>query len=371
MQEPGSTNDPRDYLAPAIETSIRLGVIALLVIWCVYIIRPFIIPAIWGIIIATAIFPVFAQLAKALGGRSRTAAGLLTTFGVALLIVPAVLFAGSLVDSGQWLATELDQGTLEIPAAPEAVRGWPIVGERLYGYWDLANKNLEGALQQLGPQLAYVGSGVLSTAAGLGMALLQFIISVVVAGVLLANANGAVSVANNIAVRLADERGAELLKVAGATVRSVATGILGVALIQASLLTIGLVVAGVPHAPLWGLILLFLAVVQLPLLLAVVPFIVYVFSASSTTGAIVFTVWTVAAAVSDNVLKPMLLSRGLDLPTLVIFMGAIGGFITSGFVGLFVGAVIVALGYMLFMAWLDEPVAETTQRSGAGEHAET
>jgi predicted PurR-regulated permease PerM len=349
--------DP-DVLTRAVEVTIRLGLIGILVAWCFGITRPFIIPVVWGIIIATAVYPAFQWVEGRIGGRTRSAATLFVLLGFALLAAPALMFSGSLIESAQWLATGLQSGTLEVPPPPVSVADWPVIGEPVNRFWTLASVNMEAAVRQVGPQLAQVGSTLLSAVAGVVLGIVQFAISIAIAGVLLASGTGGYQTAQSIAARLAGERGEALADLAGATVKNVAQGILGVALIQSALIGVGLFVAGVPHAALWTLMCLMLAVVQLPPLLVVVPLIVYVFSAASTPAAIAFTIWMLIAAFSDNVLKPVLLSRGLDLPMIVIFMGSIGGFMLSGFVGLFVGAVVLALGYELFAAWLggiDEP----------------
>jgi predicted PurR-regulated permease PerM len=351
----GSSSD-REFLSRTTEATIRIAMVALLVVWCFQIVKVFIMPVAWGIIIATAIFPAYRWLGRSLGGRERVAAVLLVLAGLVLVVVPPIVSAGSLVDSVQWLMTGLQDGSLEVPPPPADVATWPFIGERLHDLWQLANVNLMGALQKLGPHLTSVAGGFLSIAAGFGLGMLQFVISIILSGVFLISSSRGASAAEAIATRIIGDRGAEFVELSGATVRGVAQGILGVALIQAVLLAIGLFAAGVPHASLWAVLCLLLAVVQLTPLLLMLPIIGYVFSTSGTTTAVVFAIWSVLASGSDNVLKPMLLARGLDLPMVVIFMGAIGGFINSGFIGLFVGAVVLALGYKLFMAWLyDDP----------------
>jgi predicted PurR-regulated permease PerM len=240
-----------------------------------------------------------------------------------------------------------------------------VIGEPIDQIWTLASTNLEAALQKFGPHLAPVGASLLSAAAGAGLAVLQFVISIVIAGVLLARSGAGVETTLAFSTRLAGERGAEFTDLAAATVRSVTQGILGVAFIQASLVGIGFAVYGVPHAGLWALLCLILAIVQLPPLLIVLPILLYEYSAGSTgIGFFVFATWSLLASASDNVLKPILLSRGLDLPMLVIFMGAIGGFMRAGFIGLFVGAIVLALGYKLTMAWLEEGSAPAEEVEG-------
>jgi predicted PurR-regulated permease PerM len=348
------TNQDREFLNKATEATIRIALVALLALWCFQIVRPFIMPVVWAVIIATTIFPAYRWLGQMMGGRERLAAVLLTLTGLILLIVPFLFSAGSVVDSGSWLAGGLRDGTIEVPRPPDQVAAWPLIGEKLHGFWTLAHVNLMGALQQLGPHLAGPASGIFSAAAGVGLGFVQFVISVLIAGVLLANSAKGEEVAAAIATRLVDERGPEFVALSGATVRGVAQGILGVAVIQSVLVAIGLFAVGVPHASLWATLCLVVAIIQLPPLIVLLPIIAYVFSTSGTVTSVVFTIWSVLASSSDTFLKPILLARGLDLPMVVIFMGAIGGFVMSGFIGLFVGAVILALGYRLFMAWLGE-----------------
>jgi predicted PurR-regulated permease PerM len=360
MASPSSDLEHREFLDRAMETSIRIGAVALVAAWCFQITRPFIIPAVWGVIIATTCYPPYVRLRRALGERGRLAAALLTIAGLLLLVVPLVTFAGSLVDSGQWLYDSLEDGTLEIPPPPAGIASWPLIGEPLDRFWSLANTNLEAALKEVGPQLASWGGTLLSAGANAGLGALQFLLSIVIAGVLLAAADPAQQGARRFSHRLVGARGDELADMAASTVRSVATGILGVAVIQSVLAGLGMFVFGIPHASLWALLVLLLAVVQLPPFLVLIPIMFYAFSVKSTASAVVFTIWMVIAGGSDNVLKPMLLGRGSNVPTVIIFVGAIGGFIASGFVGLFVGAVVLALGYELFRVWLDQSETEAS-----------
>ena len=231
------------------------------------------------------------------------------------------------------------------------------MGEAAYDLWSRATQNLMSVLAPIRPQLVKLGTGVLSMAAGLGFALLQSVLAIVVAGVLLANDAGAGQVARAIGLRVAGERGAEFVELAGATVRSVAQGVLGVALIQSALAALGFLAVGIPGAGLWALIGLLLCVVQIGLLPVTLPIVIYVFATANTWVAVVFTVWTVLVSLLDNVLKPILLGRGVRVPTIVIFLGSIGGFLSAGIVGLFVGSVVLVLGYTLFRAWLDPQAA--------------
>lgn len=340
------------FISKALEATIRIGVVVLLAIWSFQIFKPFLAPVLWGIIIAIASYSGYSRLKESLGGRDGLAATVFTLLALTLLITPTVMLSQSVLESAQTLSQNLKAGNVEIPPPPESVAGWPIIGERVNDFWSLASENLKAATDRIQPQLEAFSSWLVSTAAGAGLGILQFVIAIIIAGVLLAHATGGYQTARAIFCRLADERGEELVDLAGNTVRSVARGILGIALIQSLLAGVGMIVVGVPAAGLWALLVLLLAVVQLPALLILGPVIVYVFTTASTTTAVIFMIWSILVAFSDSVLKPLLLGRGVDVPMLVIFIGAIGGMILNGIIGLFVGPIILAITYTLFIEWL-------------------
>ena len=354
-------SDGKQSVQRAVETAIRLGLVLLLAIWCFLIVEPFIIPILWGMIIAVASYPIYGWMLAKLGGRSKLAATLFTLLALALLITPTVMLMGTVADTTQALSRDLHDGSLTIPPPPESVKEWPIVGEDLSTFWSAASNNLGAALTPIAPQLKAAAGWLLSTAAGAGIGVLQFVISIIIAGVILANAVSFGGFLKALATRLTGDRGEEFATLASKTVRSVAQGVLGVALIQSLLAGIGMLAAGVPGAGLWALLVLLLAVVQLPPILILAPIILYVFSASSTTVAVVFMVWSIVVSMSDAFLKPLLLGRGVEVPMLIILVGAIGGMIYSGIIGLFVGAVVLALGYELFNAWLKQGQQATEQ----------
>ena len=348
-----SSND-KLYVRRALEASIHIGLVGLVLFWCFKIGQPFIQIIVWGIIIAVAIHPVYNRLKSALGGRDRLAATLITILALIFLLVPTIMLSDSLIDTAREVAAQLEDGTLKVPPPSENVRSWPVIGEPVYRLWSLSSQDLGAAMNKMAPRLKKYGVSLLSAAANAGVGILMFVISIIIAGVLLAHAQGANQAALTLFSRLAGERGASFVELAGATVRSVAQGILGVALIQSILGGLGCLVVGVPGAGLWALLVLILAIVQLPTILILGPIIVYVFSIGSTVTAVVFAIWSILVGISDAFLKPLLMGRGVDVPMLVIFIGAIGGFMASGIIGLFVGAIIFALGYKLFLAWLNE-----------------
>ena len=366
MAASNQPSDDRAFVKRATEATIQIGLVVLLAYWCFRIFQPFFDTIVWGIIIAVAIHPLYRRLNSALGGRDKLAATGLTLLTLILLIVPTILLSETLFDAVKGLSTGLHEGTLHVPPPPEKVRSWPIMGERLYKTWNLASTNLQAALSGMVPQLKAFGSWFLGAVAGTGASILKFVLSIIIAGVLLAKAGQGHQAAQALGNRLAGQQGDELVDLAAETVRSVTQGILGVALIQSILGGLGCLVAGVPGAGLWALLILLLAVVQLPPLLILGPIIIYVFSTADTVTAVLFTIWSVLVGASDTFLKPLLLGRGVQVPMVVVFIGAIGGFITSGIIGLFVGATILTLGYKLFQAWLHEGDETAQEPGGSG-----
>jgi predicted PurR-regulated permease PerM len=268
------------------------------------------------------------------------------------------MFAGSLVESGQQITQDQDLENLRVPPPPIEVKNWPLIGETVYGFWNQASHGLEPLLIKFAPQLRDAAMWLVGVTVGTGMAIAQSLLSIVIACVMLIGAPDGSQVATQLSKRLAGPSGDKFIQMAAQTIRSVAVGIVGVAIIQAVLIGVGILAVGVPHAGVWSMLCLILAVLQLPPLIVVVPIIFYVFSTSSTPVAVIFLIWEIAASMSDTFLKPILLARGVEVPMLVIFMGAIGGFIMSGFVGLFIGAVILSLGYELGSAWIQAEAAE-------------
>jgi len=348
--------EERQILSLTTEMAIRLAILAVLVVACLYILMPFVLPVIWGVIIAIAVWPLFRRLTAVLGRRQRLAAILFTLLALTLLLVPSWLLAESVTEAFVSAGKKLASGDVTIPPPPEEIADWPLIGKRIESTWTWAAEDPPAAVKTFRAQIRAAGGSLVSAVADLGIGVLQFAFSIILAGVFLATAKGGTHAAGSLAERLAgEERGRELVKTAGDTVSSVVKGVLGVAIVQAVAATIGLLLAGVPWAPAWGLLVLFLAVVQMPPILVMGPMIFYVFSTTGTFGAVLFMIWAILVSVSDTFLKPMFLGRGVKVPMLVILIGAIGGMIAWGVLGLFVGAVVLAVGYQLARAWFSQP----------------
>ena len=334
-----------------VEVSTHIGLVILLFAACFLILRPFLSLITWGIIIAISVYPSYRKLQRALRDRGVLSSVVITILLLAFLVIPVVLLAGTLVGGIQALAAHLKDGTPVIPPPPASIETWPVIGAPLQSVWSLASTNIATALRTFAPQVKVVVAGLLSASAGIGLTVLQFAFSMVVAGILLANAQAATGAAHSFANRVFGDRGAEFERLASSTIRSVATGILGVAVIQALLAALGFLVAGLPGAGLWAIVFLIAAVLQVGTLILIFA-VIYMFAISSITKAVIFMLWCLIVALLDNVLKPLLLGRGVAVPIAVVFLGAIGGFLALGIIGLFVGAIVLSVGYELFIAWL-------------------
>jgi predicted PurR-regulated permease PerM len=344
-----------EFTKNSIEAAIRLGLLVLLAIYCFNIIKPFILPVIWGVIIAVAVYPLFKKLKSLLGDKNKLASVVYTLLTLSLLITPTVMISNSVIDTSGIISERYTAGTLEIPPPRDSVKKWPLIGEKTYAFWFQASNNLEDTLLKYEAETKKVGKTIIASAAGAAGTILQFVLSIIISGILLANAEGAYSFTIKLFNRLTCiEAGKEYTDLAKATIRSVAQGVLGVAMIQATLSAVGMMIMDVPAWGLWTVVILVLAIAQLPPILVLGFVSAYVFSVAETTPAVIFLIYCIIVSSSDGFLKPLFLGRGMSTPMLIILLGAIGGMMMSGIIGLFVGAIILALGYELFMKWLDE-----------------
>lgn len=353
----------------AIEIAVYLGLIALIVAWCLHILSPFISLLAWGAIIAISIYPLHTRLVDALGGRKKLAVALIAVTGLAVVLVPSWLFAESLISNARSFAQSAEAGTFHINPPKDSVKDWPIVGERIYAGWTEASTDLTDFLEEHHEQLRGLAQFALKKGAGIGIGILLFAASILVAAAFLASAEAVRAGMLRLCERLAGLRGREMLDLSVQTIRSVTVGVLGIAAIQAVAGGVGMYAVGVPAVGVWTLLILILAIAQLPPWLVLLPMIVYVFSYETTTVAVIFMIWSLIVSFADMVLKPLFLGRGVAVPMLVILLGAIGGMITAGVMGLFVGAVVLAFGYKLFQWWIAEGDVEDIPSATGSQQA--
>lgn len=334
------------------DTTIRLLILFLIIGWCLMLMYPFVTIILWSLVLALALYPMHNRLTKLLGGRPKLASFIIVFSILAIFIVPIVFVANSLVNEVLALKVSYNAGLLTIPPPTEKVKGWPIIGQKLYDTWQSASLNLEQLIIQHKNQLIDVGTtvakGILSAVSGV----FQIILSLIIAGVLLIF-GGASEAARKFFRKVGGDKGDEYANMTIKTVGSVVKGILGESLVMGILNGTVFFLAGVPYAGIWSLFAFVFAVLQLPVFLVTVPIIIYFFAVKTIVPAILWTIALVLVALSDNVLTPIMLGKGAPVPMVVIFIGVIGGFVLSGFIGLFTGAIVMSLGYSLFVGWIN------------------
>ena len=347
------------FVRNMIESALRIGLLLVLLTLAHDIVKPFITPILWGAIIAMAAFPLVRWLESKIGGRRGLAATLVTLFFILALVLPTWSVMDVVVGSLKKATVALEAGELKVPPPSPKVEEWPLVGEPVYKAWSNASTDLEAFAKANGSQLKELAGGLLKRIGGSLVGVLMFIVALLIAGGFMTYAESCGKTAHRFFVRVGGLKpGGEWAAMTVATVRSVLQGVIGVAIIQTILIGTGLMVMGIPGAPIWTVVVLFFAIAQLPTLIVLLPIMVWVFSTADTTAAIIFTVYQLLAGASDSILKPMLMGRGLDIPMPVILIGAIGGMIMSGIIGLFAGAVILSIFYKLLVLWLAQQAQE-------------
>ena len=334
------------------DTTIRLLVILLIVVWCLMILYPFTNVLLWSLILAMAMYPGHKRLSEFLGGKRKLASAIIVLLSLCIILLPSWFVIDSLITEFRGLKAGFQTGGLSIPPPEPEVKEWPIIGERIFDIWNGASQNLKEFIDKYREQLVRLGRRLTSGILGTVGAILQITLSFFIASVLLVF-EGISESMRKFFRKLAGKRGDEFADITMATVSSVLKGVLGVAFSVALLHGIIFLLAGVPYPGLWALVVFVLGVLQLPAILVTLPIVLYLFAVKSTAAAVIYTVLLVVAGLSDNVLKPILLGKGAPVPTLVIFLGVVGGFIFSGFIGLFTGAIVMSLGYKLFMGWMN------------------
>jgi len=336
---------------------IRAGLVLALTILCYQIFSPFIGLMAWALILAVTLYPAHQKLARKIGGRQGLSATLLTLAGIVIIVLPTAVLMGALGDSLHDLLDSVRENTLVIPAPKAGVAEWPIVGKKAHAAWTQAHEDLPAFVKSLQPKIGALARTAVEAVASIAGAILLFVASFIVAGIIMAFGRAGAESAESIFDRIMGTgRGAGFVTLSSATIRAVALGVLGVAFIQAIVIGLTMMVAGIPFAGALALVLLVLGIAQVPALLVTLPVIAYVWVSGNydTGAAVVYTVLLFIGGMLDNVLKPLLLGRGVDAPMPVVLLGALGGLATSGILGMFIGATLLTLGYQIFMWWVAE-----------------
>ncbi len=357
-----------------LDVLIRAGLVLALAMICFQVFSPFLSLMTWALILAVTLYPLHQSVAAKIGGRQGLAATLLVLLGIVVVVVPTAALMNSLGDSVHRLINDVQNNTLQVPPPREGVAEWPLVGERVHAFWMKAHTDLPALVQSMQPKIGNLATAALGFVAGIGGGLLQFLASLAVAGIMMAFGEGGERAIRSIFERVVvGKRGAEFVDLSTATIRAVAKGVLGVAFVQAIIVGICLLIAGIPWAGVLTVIVLVLGIAQVPALIATLPAIGYLWSSGNygTGAAILYTVLLVVSGMADNVLKPLMLGRGVDAPMPVILLGALGGMAAAGILGMFVGATLLALGYQIFIGWVaTNPEAPRVHPQGGVSQAE-
>ncbi len=354
MDNPESNTKSSVKSKQIIHIALQLLSLAILLGWCFQILSPFINPIIWGAILAVSLYPMHRRLKKKLGGRDVLAAVIITVFIFSFLIVVGTWLG---FKTGVEVKTEIsnyNEGKIKIPPPPVSVKSWPLIGDKAYQFWEQLGSGVENVVQKYPDEVKTITSYGLALLATTGKAFLIFAISILICGVFLAYAEESSVFAHNVFNRLINSTKFDMAAIAAITIRNVVRGVLGVSFIQSLCAGVGFLVAGVPYPGILTLICLVLAVIQIGIFPIVIGVLIYAWTSDHTLTAVLLTIWLVIVGFLDNILKPMMMGKGAPVPMVIIFLGSLGGFIYSGIVGLFTGAVILSLGYRLFDAWLTE-----------------
>jgi len=351
-----------------LDLMIRVGLIAALAALCYVVFAPFMTLMAWALVVAIVIYPLHQWVAHRIGGRQGLASVLLVIVGILFLVVPTAVLMNSFGSSIHDLVHAVQNDALQIPEPRESVREWPLVGRKIYDAWSKACTDMPGLVRSMQPKIGELARKALSIVANIGFGILQFAASFIVAGILAAHGEAGTRTSKAIFRRIVgSERGETFVRLATGTIRGVAQGVIGIAFIQAILVGLALLLAGVPWAGVLAAITLVLSIAQIPALLVILPVLGYIWASGNygTGAAVAYTIVLLVAGFADNILKPLMLGRGVDAPMPVILLGALGGMASGGILGMFVGATMLALGYQIFMKWVaDGPVADTAASRG-------
>ena len=328
--------------------------LAALIAGSVLVLQPLLPATIWAVMIVVSTWPLLLRVQSLLGGRRSLAVAAMTVALLLMLVVPLYLGIAALVSGTEEIAARSQSlDDLELPAPPDWVKGIPVIGERLGARWQQITETDRAQLaEQVAPRVRDLLTWLIGRVGGLGLMLVQFLLTLIIAAALYANGETAAEGARRFARRLAGEQGSAVVDLAGQAVRAVALGVIVTAITQSVLGGIGLAIAGVPFAAVLTAVMFVTGVAQIGPLPVLLPAIAWLYWSGESTWGTVLLLWTIPVGGLDNVLRPILIRRGADLPLLLIIAGVIGGLLALGVVGLFIGPVVLAVAYTLLVAWV-------------------
>jgi predicted PurR-regulated permease PerM len=344
---------PRNDLARSVLTVLFIGGLLAASFW---ILRPFLGAMIWAIMIVVATWPLLLGAQARLGGRRWLAATLMTVLLVLVLVVPLSTAIGTLLshadDIAGW-ARHLPE--IQLPPPPAWLRSLPLVGDRAASAWqDLATGGMQAVVVMVTPYAGVVTRWLVAQAGGVGALFLQFVLTVIAAAVFYTRGEEAAHWALRFGARLGGKAGEDAIRLSGQAIRGVALGVVVTALVQSLVGALGLVIAGVPFAAILTLVMFLAAVAQIGAALVLMVPVVWLYWTGSPGWGTFLLVVALVVGTLDNVLRPVLIKKGADLPLVLIFVGVIGGLVAFGLIGIFVGPVVLAVAHTLMNAWLGE-----------------
>lgn len=342
-----------------LDRALRMLSVLALIAASVYVIAPFISILVWSVVLTIALYPMHKGLREYQLKRFRVGSTLSALLIIAstflLIIIPSIwLLTSTAMTAREFIAHLNTAGGISIPPPDPRLLEWPVVGSFLHGIWLRASTDLPGLLLLYEKQWSALLIGIASSAGGAAVSLVYFMIALALAGFLLHHSTGLERVARGLLKRLSGHRSEEIAALMVNTVQGVMKSVVVVSILQALLAGIGFVVAGIPLAGIWTAVCLILAVMQVGVLPVAIGTIIYAWLNFGTTGALLFTVWMLFIGIIDNLIKPFLMGQEGKTPVAIVFFGSIGGFIGMGFIGLFIGAVLLAVAYELMMDWAQE-----------------
>ncbi len=345
---------PLDLLRSlTIDVAIRIGLLALIAYWSLKVIGPFVTILLWSGILTVALYPVFNWLARLIGSKT-LAAAMITVLSLMIVLGPVTWLGFAMIGGIELLVKGIDTGQLAIPMPPDVVKSWPLIGEKIFQLWSQAATNTEALLLQAAPYLKDIGGKLLGLSQGVAVGLLEFVGSIVIAGFLYSPGPRILDFMRTLLRRILGHESQEMLQLIGSTIRNVARGVVGIALLQALLAGLGFIVAGIPAAGLFTFLALLLGIVQIGPSILIIPMVVWSWTKMDPSSALIFTAYMVPVSLADNILRPIIMARGLSTPMPVILVGVIGGMIAYGISGLFVGPIVLAVLWALIQEWAIE-----------------
>ena len=339
------------------QTTFGVLFIVILIIASFWIIRPFLAPLIWAAMIVVATWPLMLKLEAAFGRRRWLAVAAMTISMLLVFVVPFWTAVSTIVEYQdviqQWAKSLQD---VVVPLPPEWVEKLPLAGPKIASTWkEYAAQTPDALTAKLAPYVGLALKWLAAEAGGIGLIVVQFLLTIVIAAVLYSAGEAAALRVRKFGARFAGQRGVDAVVLASQAIRGVALGVVVTALVQSVLGGIGLAIAGVPFAGVLTAVMLMFCLAQVGPTLVMIPATIWMYWTGDNVWGTLLVVWTVFVGTLDNFLRPVLIKQGADLPLLLIFAGVIGGLLSLGLLGIFVGPVVLAVSYTLFDAWIDEP----------------